>query len=140
MTTLLVSGSRTWDNLARVRWALAHWPAGTTLHHGDCRGLDRQAAAVARALGFRVVAHPARWRPGGIYDPGAGVKRNQAMLAQAGADLLLAFCPTTTLTPGTADMLRRARRAGLPAWLVTPVGVWASGATPAAPPDWRPPA
>lgn len=31
---------------------------GCTLHHGDCMGVDVQAARIADALGFRTVCHP----------------------------------------------------------------------------------
>jgi hypothetical protein len=27
-------------------------------HHGDCRGVDVQAAAIAKELGFKIVCHP----------------------------------------------------------------------------------
>ena len=28
------------------------------LHHGDCKGVDEQVAAIARALGYKTVCHP----------------------------------------------------------------------------------
>lgn len=28
------------------------------LHHGDCEGVDIEVAAIAKALGFRIVCHP----------------------------------------------------------------------------------
>jgi hypothetical protein len=46
---------------------------------------------------------------GTSYCPGAGTDRNQKML-EAGADLVIAFPDGR----GTADMVRRAHRAGIP--------------------------
>lgn len=31
---------------------------GTEFHHGDCRGVDEQAAAIAKELGYRIICHP----------------------------------------------------------------------------------
>lgn len=31
---------------------------GTEFHHGDCKGVDEQAAAIAKNLGYKIVCHP----------------------------------------------------------------------------------
>ena len=31
---------------------------GTEFHHGDCKGVDEQAALIAKSLGYKVVCHP----------------------------------------------------------------------------------
>lgn len=44
----------------QVRQQLLYWQSqgATELHHGLCIGADEQAAVIAHALGYRVVAHP----------------------------------------------------------------------------------
>jgi hypothetical protein len=76
-----------------------------TLVHGDARGADRIAARIAAALGWEVEAYPADWNR---YGPAAGPLRNQQML-DTGIDLVIAFPGGK----GTADMVGRARRAGV---------------------------
>lgn len=31
---------------------------GDEFHHGDCKGVDEQAAAIAKELGYKIVCHP----------------------------------------------------------------------------------
>jgi hypothetical protein len=31
---------------------------GTEFHHGDCAGVDEQAAKIAKELGYKIVCHP----------------------------------------------------------------------------------
>ena len=31
---------------------------GTEFHHGDCKGVDEQAALIAEELGYKIVCHP----------------------------------------------------------------------------------
>jgi len=31
---------------------------GTEFHHGDCNGVDVQAAAIAKELGYKIICHP----------------------------------------------------------------------------------
>ena len=55
-----VTGTRkgaTEYQLAELRKVLAELK-GTEFHHGDCNGVDVQAAAIARDLGYKIVCHP----------------------------------------------------------------------------------
>ena len=79
---------------------------------GEARGADTLARWWAEAEGIPFDPHPARWEEHGAA---AGHIRNQAML-DTGPDLVLAFPGGR----GTADMVRRARRAGVPVLLVQP--------------------
>ena len=75
------------------------------LIHGDARGADRMAALWCEVNGVAVESHPALWDRHG---KAAGFIRNQAMVA-SGLDKLLAFPGGR----GTADMVNRARKAGV---------------------------
>lgn len=76
------------------------------LIHGDCRGVDREAAAVARAIGIDPDPHPAKWKE--IGKRSAGPIRNQEMINIA--DLLIAFPGEE----GTADCIAKAQKKGIP--------------------------
>lgn len=55
-----VTGTREGANasqLAELRSALTILN-GTEFHHGDCKGVDEQAAAIAKELGYKIVCHP----------------------------------------------------------------------------------
>jgi hypothetical protein len=70
---------------------------GTEFHHGDCRGVDVQAAAIARELGYKIVCHPPLLTEeqgyfGGdeIREPAGYLKRDRAIVEET--DVLL-VCP-----------------------------------------------
>jgi len=86
--------------------ALADEDQCTIVVHGGASGVDTLARSVAENIGLLTEAHPADWKR---YGRGAGPRRNQQM-ADGGADLCLAFPGGR----GTADMVRRARSAGIP--------------------------
>lgn len=108
---IIVTGGRAYDDRAAVSRALSDAVPDPrehiTLVHGDARGADRLAASVAARAGWTTEAHPvtrADWR---THGKAAGPIRNQAM-ADLGADLCIAFAG------GAADIVRRARAAGIP--------------------------
>lgn len=75
------------------------------LFHGNARGADLLGEAWADLRGVKSFAVPAQWSK---YGNAAGPKRNQEMLSH-GVDLVVAFPGGR----GTADMVRRARAAGV---------------------------
>lgn len=77
-----------------------------TIVHGAARGADTLAGMLAEQYGWNVEAHPADWD---THGRAAGVIRNQQML-DTGIDHVVAFPGGR----GTADMVRRAQRAGVP--------------------------
>jgi YspA, cpYpsA-related SLOG family len=114
---LLVTGSRTWHDIAAIEQALAmilaRHPEGVLLIHGACpRGADAIADAyAARTPGYQVEAHPADWQR---YGRAAGYRRNGEMIA-LGADGCAAFISGGS--PGSTSAVRLAKAAGIPVWL-----------------------
>ena len=113
--TVLVCGDRNWSSLAAIRRRLRALPPDTVVIEGEARGADTLARVAAQELGFRVRKFPARWSE---YGRAAGPIRNQQML-DAGPDLVLAFHADLAHSKGTADMVRRATKAGLPVRVYT---------------------
>jgi SLOG family YspA-like protein len=130
---ILVTGSREWDNWRAVYWTLSSLQSACpgqriTLVHGGARGADAIAEQAAQYLGWAIERHEADWDANG---KAAGAIRNQAM-ADAGADLCVAFVrpcsltrckrpgatrprrPGAHITHGTADCIKRAKSAGIP--------------------------
>ena len=112
----IVCGSRDWPDNEAIRRCieeLAQTCPGAVIMHGDAPGADRAAAKAAQSAGLMVEAYPADWQQHG---KAAGVLRNSKMLAiglSRGAPLsVLAFHRNNS--PGTADMIARARRAHVP--------------------------
>ena len=125
---VLVCGSRGWTDRQAVEDALcALLPSQgekttVVLIHGAARGADQVAADVARSLNttmreadFAIHAFPADWKKYGRY---AGFVRNQQMLDEGKPDLVLAFWDGKSR--GTADMINRTRRAGVPVRIISP--------------------
>lgn len=80
---------------------------GMILIHGGARGADAFAAGFAKGLGsVQVIEFQADWKRDG---KAAGPLRNERMLRFGKPDLVLAFPGGR----GTADMVRRARAAGV---------------------------
>jgi hypothetical protein len=132
-----VTGGRKYGDGITVCRALIDLPGAdddTVLVHGAAQGADRLAADLwGIVLGRPLEPHPATWaaacrptcRPGhrrpyasspGVvptlvrdFCPAAGNYRNQEMV-DSGLDLLVAFPGGS----GTADMIQRARDAGVP--------------------------
>ena len=76
---------------------------------GNSRGADRMAGFWARKHGIDNLKYPPDWDR---YGPAAGPMRNQEMIDDGRADALIAFPGGK----GTADMIARAKKAGLAVW------------------------
>jgi hypothetical protein len=136
---ILVTGSRSWTDTATIHDALLNACYDATqaidrdircvIVHGDCpKGAD--AIAKQWAIDNEVMhePHPADWSAHcgetcllsthrktsakhGEYCPRAGHRRNQLMV-DLGADIVLAFHQDKSR--GTADLIARAKKAGIP--------------------------
>jgi hypothetical protein len=102
---VLVCGGRDYSDLLTMTRELLKLDPLSIIVHGAARGADSVARLVAEHLGMQTEAHPADWNRHG---KSAGPIRNQAML-DTGIDLVLAFPGGR----GTADMVGRAKRAGV---------------------------
>lgn len=105
---LLVCGGRDFNGYLAVKECLRLLRPSVVIH-GGARGADDEADEAAAALGITVLPYPADWAR---YGRRAGPIRNAQMLADGEPDAVLAFPGGR----GTADMVRRAKRAGVPVW------------------------
>lgn len=106
---VLVTGGRTFHDKAKLHDAMNKLDERygfTTLIHGGASGADTLAGAWAKEWGITVWVHPADWSKHGRA---AGAIRNQDMLERGKPDLVVAFPGGA----GTADMVRRAKAAGI---------------------------
>ena len=106
---MLVCGGREFSNyteLQRILDGLHSLEPVDMLIHGGALGADRLAARWAFSRKVVAVAFPADWEKHG---KAAGPMRNQRMLEEK-PDMVVAFPGGR----GTADMVRRAKKAGVP--------------------------
>lgn len=123
---VLVTGDRNWADRERLFAALDRLHAEESivlLIEGCGTGADRMAGAHEPTLSDlsdggwawsrRVPGdhYPAQWDR---YGRAAGPVRNQRMLDVARPDLVVAFHDDLSRSRGTADMIQRAYRAGVP--------------------------
>jgi hypothetical protein len=114
---LLVCGDRNWTRRDVIKWALAQLQPDDVVIHGACRGADLMAAACAQSMGIETRAYPAKWDELGRR---AGPIRNQQMLSEnPDIGLAFAFHDDMENSRGTADMVRRLRKAGIPVSVMT---------------------
>lgn len=109
---ILVTGSRYGFNQDIIRKVLeAYKDQNPIIVHGGAKGVDLQADAESRKLGYEVRFYLPDWDR---YGKSAGVLRNQQMidmehLKDDKIDLCLAFIPIahSSESRGTRDMMRR---------------------------------
>ena len=109
---VLACGDREWTDAGTIRRELQtlRIAGATVLVHGAARGADSLAADVGARLGYMVRAFPADWAH---YGRAAGPRRNAQMLTEGRPHFVLAFHDFLDQSRGTADMVRRARDAGV---------------------------
>jgi hypothetical protein len=120
----LLCGSRDWDKpvpidvivggLARV-----YGPEKVTIIEGQARGADLMAAGAAMRHGVDHEPFPADWKGHG---KAAGPIRNRLMLTEGKPDVVFAFKDDFDWTlerGGTENMVRIAKEAGVPVYVVS---------------------
>ena len=110
---LMVTGSRTWRDYARVREAISDENAlepVDILIHGGATGADMLADRACRSLGIPTEVHIPRWREEGKK---AGVLRNIRMIEDAKPDRVLAF-RSRGASRGTDHAIHHAQKRGIP--------------------------
>jgi len=103
---LLVCGSRRWADIDAIFSAMDEAKPACVIH-GGAPGADRIAGEWAKARGVPCEVFPADWAIGAA----AGPIRNTRMLKEGRPDLVLAFA--LPKSRGTADLVAKARRAGV---------------------------
>ena len=106
----LVCGGREFDNWELLSEVMESLDGGSfenlTVIQGGAKGADFLARVWAKYHGREMEEYPADWKKHG---KGAGAIRNQQMLDDGKPDLVIAFPGGV----GTADMVRRAKKAGV---------------------------
>lgn len=106
---VLVCGGRDYEDREEFFWHMTHSFDGwrnCTIITGAARGADALGIDFAHTYGLKLESYPADWTKHG---KAAGPIRNQQMLDDGKPDIVVAFPGGT----GTADMVRRARKAGI---------------------------
>jgi hypothetical protein len=112
---IVVTGGRNFDDLGAVDRALSavHRKHGIdVLIQGGARGADYLCASWANANSIPTEDYPADWERHGKR---AGHLRNQQMIDEGKPDAAIAFPGGR----GTADMVARLERCGVPVWRPT---------------------
>lgn len=123
---VLFFGSRSWEDEEPIRREIDALPEGAVVIHGAAHGADLIAGRLAEDRGLTVLPYPAEWfihahchckDKSARICRAAGVMRNIRMLRFGMPERAVGF-RKAGYSPGTDDMERRARRAGLPVKIV----------------------
>ena len=113
-------GDRDWDDHQAVLDVMDHYQPSLVIQ-GDARGADRIAGICADFMGIPQRVFPANWEK---YHRAAGPLRNQEMLfdllhcTPGHTKRVFAFHDNLAKSKGTADMVKRAKKAGIRVTLI----------------------
>jgi len=71
-----IVGSRSITNKVFLEDIMKRFPEPDLIVSGGAAGADSLAQTYAKEQGISILVHNAKWRPQGVYDKGAGFKRN----------------------------------------------------------------
>lgn len=113
---MLICGSRTWNDPYPISQVVIALSRDAVVIQGGAQGADACARGAAILQGLTVEDYEADWANLG---KGAGPRRNQRMLREGDPDVVWAFIDKPLEeSRGTADMVRRAKEAGVPVYVV----------------------
>lgn len=116
---VLICGSRHWAKPVPVDVVVGGFKAvygtETVIIHGAAQGADSMAGSAAHRHGLDCEPYPADWD---THGKSAGPLRNQRMLDEGKPEVVVAFTNDLPGSKGTADMVRRALKAGLPVYIM----------------------
>jgi hypothetical protein len=108
---VLICGSRDFFDAKAINNVISKLKAGDVVIQGKAPGADTTAENLAEARGdLEVQSFPAEWHK---YGKRAGPIRNQQMLDEGKPDVVFAFYTDKKGSKGTADMVRRSKKAGI---------------------------
>src|SRR2546425_7604608 len=118
MTRVLVCGDRNWTNWATIYRKLITI-SDPFIIEGHARGADIISYHLRMGFEWPGLSTPADWAR---YGKAAGPIRNQEQLDNGKPELGIAFHNDIAHSKGTADMVRRLRKAGIPVEIITEQG------------------
>jgi len=121
---ILVCGSREWTNVEAIRKALrlrCKKSKHTTILHGCAKGADQIAEDIAQEFGYGIMGFEADWA---THGKAAGPIRNSEMLSRGEPNVVLAFSYDLKESRGTADTVRKAKKAGVSVFVYPDTDNW----------------
>lgn len=112
---ILICGDRHWTDYQMISDIIA-WRRPSLIIEGGATGADSCAREAAQAQNIPYLEFRAKWES---YGKAAGPIRNQEMLDEGKPDMVIAFHDDLENSKGTKDMIRRAKKADIPAWVYT---------------------
>ena len=115
----VIAGSRTWPtggNWFITAKIIELVPTDALVITGGAPGVDQFAHLEAKRLGYRTDVMNADWRPGGVFNPRAGLERNIRMLGREPVGVLAFHYQRS---PGTAHIVRESWRREIRCWYFT---------------------
>jgi len=110
---VLITGSRSWDNIELIAEVMQKFPKDTVIIHGDAIGADTIAGVVAKELGFEVIPCPPTEEEIKMFGPsGAPLARNRRMVYM-NPNLCIAFKDVRSQTNGTDYTIEFAKSFGI---------------------------
>ena len=109
---LLVTGDRVWNDPDMIFMTIAKRQHRIQeVCQGGAAGADIMAFGACRDMHIICKTFPAQWK---LYGRAAGPIRNQQMLDEFKPTQVFAFHDNLEASKGTKDMVRRAKKAGIP--------------------------